>query len=131
MVDGGGPVPILVSHDAAERTLIEEYLNKNEIPFTMNPLDTANSLGAGFTGMGSVPAFGPVQIAVPAIHAQKAHDDLLGILADAKDAAVEGEEVDPAEEAYLAASPRFSQGFVARSRKPCEYEDYDRETAQA
>ncbi|MBO1317353.1 hypothetical protein [Acanthopleuribacter pedis] len=28
-------------------------------------------------------------------------------------------------------SPQFSQGFVARSRKPCEYEDYDRETAQA
>ncbi|CAM2010998.1 hypothetical protein APED_30330 [Acanthopleuribacter pedis] len=27
-------------------------------------------------------------------------------------------------------SPYFSQGFVARSRKPCEYEDYDGETAQ-
>ncbi|MBO1317698.1 pentapeptide repeat-containing protein [Acanthopleuribacter pedis] len=27
-------------------------------------------------------------------------------------------------------SPQFSQGFVTRSRKPCEYEGYDRETAQ-
>lgn len=97
-----GPVRLFISHDTVERTLIQDCLNEHDIPFHVSPIDTANSLGAGFSGFGHVAAMGPVEISVPGEYAEEAHAAVRARLAEITPAGSQQEAAEVSDQIRLA-----------------------------